>query len=114
LLKPVYLYILNETNTPYEYNLTTEQYDPSKHFTDNIYGRTSFFNGFGKIKPLPGLYLKTGLNFDYGVTDKNLKSIEAGIAFDIYPKPVQIMAFNDNSYYFLTLYISLSLGARGN
>ena len=113
LLKPVYLYILNETNIDYEYNLTTEKYDPNKHFTDNIYGRASFFKGLGKIKPLPGLYLKAGLNFDYGANDRSIKAIEAGATFDIYPKPVPIMAFNQNSYYFLSLYVSFSLGVRG-
>ncbi|MFH0867252.1 MAG: hypothetical protein V1904_13740, partial [Bacteroidota bacterium] len=113
-LKPVYLYILYETDTPYFYTYQIERYDPQKHFGENIFGRASFFQGFGKIKPLPGIYLKTGLNFEYGAYDETIKAIECGITVDAYPKPVPIMAFNTKKNIFLSLYLSIHFGTRRN
>lgn len=114
LLKPVYLYILQETSVPYQYNLAIEKYDPDKHFAENIYGRAPFFHGIGKTKPVPGLYLKTGLNFEFGVYDETLKAIEAGVALDGYLEKVPIMALESNSNYFVSLYISFHIGTRRN
>ena len=114
LLKPVYLYVLHLTNTPNLYNLSLEKYDPDKHFQENIYGRAPFFHGFDKIKPLPGLYFKTGLNFEYGTNDTSVRSLETGITVDAYIKPVPIMAFNENKNIFISLYISFHFGSRRN
>lgn len=113
-IKPVYLYILHETSDPNFYTYQIERYDPLKHSTDDIFGRASFFQGFSKIKPLPGIYLKTGLNFEYGAYDETIKSIECGIIVDAYPKPAAIMAFNTNKSIFLSLYLSFHFGTRGN
>lgn len=113
-LKPVYLYILYETPTPYVYTYQIERYDPLEHYAENIFGRASFFQGFGKIKPLPGLYFKAGLNFEYGAYDETLKAIECGITVDAYPKPAPIMAFNANRNIFLSLYLSFHFGNREN
>lgn len=112
LLKPVYLYILYETSAPYIYTYQIEKYDPYKHSTDDIFGRASFFHGFSKIKPLPGIYFKTGLNFEYGAYDETVKAVECGITVDAYPKPAPIMAFNPNKSVFLSLYISFHFGTR--
>ena len=114
LLKPVYLYILQETNTPYVYNLVIEKYDPNKYFIENIYGRAPFFHGFWETKPIPGLYLKTGVNFEFGVFDETLKAIEAGVAVDGYLKKIPIMANDKNTNYFVSLYVSFHLGTRRN
>lgn len=114
LLKPVYLYILHETSTPYQYNLSIEKYDPDKHFAENIFGRASYFQGFNKLKPMPGLYFKTGVNFEYGAYDESIKAIEAGVALDVYSKSVPIMAFVKNRNYFVSLYLSFHFGSRGN
>jgi hypothetical protein len=114
MLKPVYLYILHETSVPYEYNLSIERYDPDKHFEENIFGRAPFFQGFNKLKPLPGLYLKTGVNFEFGVYDESVKAIEAGVVVDGYLKEVPIMALKSNNSYLVSLYVSFHFGSRGN
>jgi len=114
LLKPVYLYILHKTSNDYEYDLSIEKYDPDIHFAENIFGRAPFFQGFNHVKPMPGIYLKTGLNFEYGTYDESVKAIEAGIALDAYSKDVPILAFVKNKNYFVSLYISFHFGSRGN
>ena len=111
--KPVYLYILNPTGDN-EYTITEERYDPNEHFIDDIYGRASFFKGFGEISFYPGIHAKVGLDFDYGIYRTKVKSLEIGAIVDVFPIPVPIMAFNDPNYFFLTLYLNFNFGKRFN
>jgi hypothetical protein len=113
ILKPIYLYIYDLQDTLGN-PISIQRYNPAIHTADNIYGRAPFFEGFNKISLMPGIYFKTGLNFEYGASDKTLKAIEAGIAVDIYTKDVPIMAYTNNKNYFVSLYLSFHLGSRGN
>lgn len=110
--KPVYLNIIKIDEASYRYITVVEQYDPDSHFPDNIYGRASFLKGFNQLKPYPGIYAKAGLNVDFGTLNQKPKTVEAGIALDLYAKPVPVMAFQDPNYFFLTLYISVGIGKR--
>jgi hypothetical protein len=110
--KPDYLNIIKLDESTYRYITVTERYDPENHFPDNIYGRASFTKGFNQLKPYPGIYLKTGLNVEYGTVNQKPKTVEAGIALDIFAKPVPIMAFRDPSQFFFTLYLSAGIGKR--
>lgn len=112
--KPVYLYILKPSPIFYEYTISEERYDPDEHFVDNIFGRTSFTKGFNQISVYPGIHAKIGLDFDYGVYQTKVKSLEVGAIIDIFPIPVPIMAFNDPNYFFLTLYLNFNFGKRYN
>jgi hypothetical protein len=112
--KPIYLYILKPSAQYDEYTITEEKYDPNQHFVDNIYGRASFTKGFDQIGFYPGVHVKVGLDFDYGVYRTKVKSLEVGAMVDIFPRPVPIMAFNDPHYYFLTFYLNFNFGKRYN
>lgn len=112
--KPVYLYILKPSPIFYEYTISEERYDPEEHFVDNIFGRASFTKGFDKIGFYPGVHIKVGLDFDYGVYNTKVKSLEVGAILDVFPRPVPIMAFNDPNYFFLTLYLNFNFGKRYN
>lgn len=114
IAKPVYLYILTPTSDFFDYQITEEKYDPEAHFIDNIFGRAPFTRGMDEISLYPGLHAKLGLSFDYGVYKSKVKSLEAGIALDVFPDPVPIMAYNDPDYYFLTFYIGFNFGKRYN
>ena len=111
ITKPVYLYIIN-FNMPGEYDITLERYNSDEHYTDNIYGRGPFAKGFYHLKFYPGIYTKTGLNFEFGTENENLRALETGICVDFYPKPIEIMAFNKSEYYFLSFYLSFNFGKR--
>jgi len=111
ITKPVYLYIIN-FSMPGEYNITLEKYDYNEHFVDNIYGRGPFSKGFNDLKLHPGIYTKVGFNFEYGSDDSALRALETGVCIDFYPKPVEMMAFNDSDYYFISFYVSLNFGKR--
>jgi len=114
LLKPIYLYIINyRPNEPRPY-LTNEQYDPAKHFQENIYGRAEFTYGLKQISFYPGLTGKGGLNFEFGTENERIKALEIGLAADFFPQGIKIMAHNDPYRFFLTAYISFNFGSRHN
>lgn len=115
IAKPVYLYILKPISPAgYEYSITEERYNPDEHFVDNIFGRASFTKGFNQLSFYPGAQVKVGLDFDYGVYNSKVKSLEVGVILDVFARPVPIMAFNDPNYYFLTFYFSFNFGKRYN
>jgi hypothetical protein len=115
IAKPVYLYILKPISPlGYEYSITEERYNPDEHFVDNIFGRASFTKGFDELSIYPGIHTKIGLDFDYGVYNSKVKSLEVGVILDVFARPVPIMAFNDPNYYFLTFYFSFNFGKRYN
>lgn len=114
IAKPVYLYILEFTGDPFEYDVTTEKYDPGAHFFDNIYGRAPFTKGFDEIKIYPGIYGKVGLDFEIGAYKSKVNSVEIGGILEYFPKAIPIMAFNNSKHVFFTGYISYSFGKRYN
>ena len=115
ILKPIYLEIINPSSNPNQFTLTTEKYDPLRHFPDyNIFGRAAFTEGLEKIGYIPGGYIKCGLNFEFADYEENskLRILEIGAVSDAYPKNVPIMAFNENSKFFLNVYLAFHLGMK--
>jgi hypothetical protein len=110
--KPVYLNILHPTGFDGEYNVVVEKYDPLEHYIDNIYGRASFTQGISEMKVYPGLYGKMGISFEYSKHHQDIKVIETGITFDAYGKEIPIMAFAENSQFYLNFYISILYGRK--
>ena len=84
---------------------------------EEIYGGGGFFKGFSQLSFTPGIQGKGSVFFALGAFDKYIKTIEAGIMVDLYPKKIAIMAESENisnKPYFINLYVSLQLGARKN
>jgi hypothetical protein len=113
LTKPSYLYIIHTINDQ-EFEIVEERYDPDVHNIDYIYGRGSFLAGILELGFYPGIYLKTGLDFEYGARNKALSSLEVGTTFDVSPIAIPIMAYNPKQRFFLTIYISFTFGKRYN
>ncbi len=112
--RPYYLYIINYTDTPYEFYLTDERYDPDEHFISDIYGRGPFAKGFGKLSAQYGGYAKFAFNFEFGEYDESIRALEAGILLDAYAQPISLMAYEKNDHFFLSLYVSVHFGKRYN
>ena len=110
ITKPVYLYIIHLKNGFSDYEVREEKYNPDIHFVDNIYGRGPFLAGFSSLGLHPGVYLKTGLDFEFGVKNRQINALEVGGILDYSPIPVAIMAFNPKQSFFLTLYLSVMFG----
>jgi hypothetical protein len=116
ITKPVYLYIVHFTGTGNEmtYEVQLERYNPDIHYIDNIYGRGSFLSGILNLKFYPGIYVRGGLDFEFGTRYKSIKSLEVGAVLDFSPIPIPVMAYNSPQNFFMTLYLSFSLGKRLN
>lgn len=114
LTKPVYLYVVKYNEITGKNDVVAERYDPDKHFIGDIYGRGPYFKGFDHMGFYPGVYAKTGLNFEYGARDVFMKSLECGVVFDFLPLAVPVMAYNNKQNYFLSMYLSFHLGKRKN
>jgi len=112
--KPIYLYIIHFNSGFTDYEVKEEKYDPEVHFIDNIYGRGSFLAGITNLGLHPGIYVKSGLDFEFGVKNRQISSLEIGGIFDYSPIPVPIMAYNPKQSFFLTLYVSVMFGKRYN
>ena len=112
--KPVYLYIIQFNSGFTDYTVKEEKYNPAVHFTDNIYGRGSFLAGITNLGLHPGVYIKSGLDFEFGAKSRQISSLEVGGTFDYSPIPIAIMAYNPKQSFFLTLYVSFMFGKRYN
>jgi hypothetical protein len=113
MAKPVYLFIIHSTSTT-EYQVIEERYDPKTHFLDNIYGRGAFLTGILNTEFHPGVYVKGGLDFEFGTRNRAIKALEIGAILDYSPLAIAIMAYNSKQSLFLTAYLSVCFGKRYN
>lgn len=114
LLKPVYLEIGVPDVVPYD-RFVTERYDPQVHNVQNIYGRASWFKGFGELRLYPGGFARAGLNFEYSGQTTGIKAIEVGATMDVYPVQLPIMAELEgvqNKQFFFEFYLALQFGKK--
>lgn len=114
LAKPVYLEIGRPDNVPYQ-EFVIERYDPAVHNVQNIYGRASWFRGFGEMVIYPGAFGRAGLNFEYSGNTTGIKAIEVGVSMDAYPVVVPIMAELEdvrNKQIFFEFYLAVQFGKK--
>lgn len=118
---PTYLYIAYYTKVDniYFYETRLEKYDPEKHFPYrglnpdidcDIYSKGPILKGFSELKLHPGIYLKTGFNFDFSKINDRVRALEVGIAAEGFLNSVQMMAFSDPRRFFITGYFSFQFG----
>lgn len=125
IAKPVYLYIayynFDSTLNATFYNLQLEKYDPEKHFTYrgqnpnadcDIAGRGPLLKGLNELKIYPGAFAKIGINFEYSDYNEKIKALEIGLAVDVLPQGVPVMAFDPAYTYFVTAYLGYHWGRK--
>ena len=114
-LKPVYLQIGVPGDYPYT-TITTERYDPAKHFANNIYGRASWFNGLGETHIYPGAFGRFAFNFEYAGDNTGVRAIEVGMTMDAYGEKLPIMATlggpDINKQFFFEFYLAVDFGSK--
>lgn len=103
LLKPVY-YITGVDP------LRTEKFDPALHTATSILGGASYFKGFSELSVVPGATGKLGASFEFSKRDLLLNALEGGVIFDVFPKKIDVMANERNSFYFLAIFVSYRFG----
>jgi hypothetical protein len=115
LLKPIYLEIIKDSGDPFDPDIVSEKFDKFQHNETNILGYSGFTKGFDELSLNAGLYLKTGLNFDWSEKDDRITNLEVGGVIDQFFKPVQIMAdFQNlkNKSTFISLYATITFGKK--
>jgi hypothetical protein len=123
LQRPIYLEVLIIDPNLNGYSLSTEKYDPNKHFIDNIYGRASNFLGFSNLAIVPGFSAKGSMLFEYSNYRDGIKGFEVGMSAEAYPKRIEIMsnqvlsAYPDgakNHWLFVSGYVHFYFGRKYN
>ena len=112
LLKPVYMEI-GYPDIPYEY-IATERYDPTDHFSSNIFGQAQWMYGLDELTVVPGLHASYALDFEYGTERHVQRTLTAGVAVDAFLVQPEIFAtsFEQNSRAFVTLFATFELGSN--
>jgi len=101
LLKPIYYQVaVGDGVEDQQFELYASQY---------IYGRSSFFKGINEMKVDPGVYLKTGLSFEYSKQDVRLQALEVGAVASAFLNEVEIMA-SHNSRFLFSFFVSFRWG----
>lgn len=115
LLKPYYLNLIQQVDSVVPV-IKAERYstDNADRFLDRNYivEAAPIRYGLNQIEPVPGVHLKSGLNFDWGTKDAFVKALEAGVTLDLYYKRLPVMINNHNRFYQIGLYLSFHLGKR--
>ena len=107
--KPIYYKILVPYNST-EFTIEEQKFDIKKHDPTMIYGKASFFKGFNELKLVPGLFIKSGFNFEYSKEDKIIHAIELGAQINAFPKTIPIMATEKNKAIFFSMFASYRFG----
>ena len=117
-LKPYYLKFIDRDATPYTtYNEGYSEANATRFLDSNpassdVFGAAGFGAGFNKLKILPGLQAKVGLNFDFARKNTLVTSLEVGSQIDVFYKKVEIYATDKNKPYILNVYLSMQIGKR--
>ncbi len=115
LLKPIFLSV-DEFGDDGDLRVNIIRYTGETN-PANINGEANFLRGIEETKLHPGVYLKTGVNFDYQFLDKKITNLEAGIIYDYFINEVPIFYEDEvdvNWNGFFQLYITVNFGYKLN
>ncbi len=107
--KPIYYEII--TISPNFDILSREEkkFDPAIHHY-NYGGTASFTKGFDELKIIPGITVNTGLIFEYSEREPMIHALETGMSLTVYPKDINIMATEENNFFFFNFFIGYRFG----
>lgn len=89
-------------------------FDPDLYDRQDIQGKGPFVSGLPDAKLFPAASMKYAINVEYGTLTQITKGIELGLQLDVYPWPVQIMAYSNPSYFIISGFLSFHFGKRFN
>lgn len=115
MLKPIYLEIVKDSGNPFNPDVVSEKFDKNIHNESNILGYSGFTKGLDELNYQIGIYVKSGLNFDWSTKDEKIINLEVGSVIDQFFSPVPIMANFDNlknKSTFISLYATFTFGKK--
>lgn len=122
-LKPYYLdlaYITQINDSTFIVEAKSERYNDNpengnaQKFLNwyEIIGASKFGKGLSQIQPVPGAFLKLGLNFEWGARDAFITAMEAGVSADVYYRNIPVMINQPQRPFFVAAYLSFEIGKR--
>ncbi|TVR81081.1 MAG: hypothetical protein EA412_03775 [Chitinophagaceae bacterium] len=119
ILKPYYLNLVYQNrDTQNRFEIRPERYtdENAAKYLDwfSISGASPFRYGLNEIEPVPGVFGRVGLHFDWAAMDEFITALELGVNLDVFYKNIPIMITEDNKPYFLGGYLQLKFGKRTN
>ena len=111
-LKPIYYKkIVTYNPGDYSFSWVSQKFNKDNiHSPLDILSKDSFMKGVNEIAIRMGLYFEIGASFEFSSEDQKLNALEAGISVDIFHKSVRIMAIENPSWYFISLFASYRFG----
>ena len=110
--KPVYLEVFKIDPSGNVVGVATEKYNPERHNIYNIYGRGPWASGIGESQFYAGLYIKMGLEFEYGTEREAINALELGFALDAFRNKITIMTDIDSKRLYPSVYMNFSIGTK--
>jgi hypothetical protein len=114
IAKPIYYSIVDSTIIVGNQQLffdSPQQFNLDFHNPSDIISRESFFMGFSETKIIPGLFARTGFNFEFSNDLYRTSALEIGTEIDFFLKDVTIMAEN-GKIFFTRIYFSYRFGNK--
>lgn len=98
--KPIYYYIDMNSDK-------IERFNTSSH---TKYDKAPFVYGLNETTCVPGLFIKSGVQFEYSNFDREIHAVDVGVFLQTYMKKLQIMYVNDNAWIYPGFYIFYRFG----
>lgn len=111
--KPIYYKVIYPVSLT-EYLIREEKFNSNIAIPQDIWGRAAFTKGLSETRVMPGIYAKSGFNFEYSKEDKVIHAIEVGASLSAFFKEIPIMASEDNKSIFFSLFVSYRFGVIVN
>lgn len=90
-----------------------QQYDPSIHtLVENIEGAEGPLRGISEASLVPGANIQAALTFEFGSFNNRVSALEAGVMFEAYSRPIEMMPRARSIQYFPSAFIGLYYGFR--
>jgi hypothetical protein len=78
----------------------------------NVVKARGLSGGWSQLKVRPGVYVKTGMRFDYGRMNETVAAIEVGLAGEFYSGKISQMLYSRDKQFFFSGYVAILLGKR--
>jgi len=108
LLKPYFVEVINAQFS----RIDVDQYSSAKYSINDIVGESDFFQGFDKIKMIPGIRVRVHSSLDLGHENFLIRSIYTGIQTDLFSKRPEIMDTVYNPQFFFSLFMGFMIGNK--
>lgn len=109
-VKPIYVKIKEPFSQDITVQPETVRYNPLVHTEAYVFGRAPNKLGFSEGKSIFGMYLKSGIQFDFNPNKNTISAVEVGVQIDCFDKKVPLFYEGKNYSLFPALYACVLFG----